>query len=600
MSKSSLELKNFVDDPAFIANMNRAFSDLRADYELSMDSTREKINELKSLHVDVKNHLSDLTSWSRNSSGVISGLRGTGKTHLFMLARNTLNSTLWDSANEHNLCIYLNLKRLCLPNLFDSDLFNRVFSVFIYDEVSKQLLQILSDLSGENKLKQFFSAFNVKKRQIKENIEKAILSLYKIKQIAYIGNERFSELKTGSLEAESYEHLLNNFSTQLNESLALTDAGFSLDISASSLAEISRRLKTNNTYMQYLNVQSVREQLTSIISLLKISSITFYVDEWEKISYNPDIQKYAAFFIDRIIDTPLYFWISVVPYRGYLYALDNGADLQHQINLDDSLIFEASSADKMLCINYFKEIINKRLHYYFDNPQINFHLLFNNNANFEKLVLASMGNTRDFGTMLLKCWSEFQSYRKSRLLQGRPFKYISLQMITSAIKDNGDKKISNLNSNENTLAVWNDILSFCLSKKSSHFAINESQTELECLRKPEFSDLIYHRLLHFRKAHVPTKDGELADKLSIYAINYACSYNLHSESKITFITEYKTIHDRVRRYIYHPSAILQKLQIKEGEIFPCSNCGEPINILKMKAAWDNNACPFCGQHIRKE
>ena len=114
----------------------------------------------------------------------------------------------------------------------------------------------------------------------------------------------------------------------------------------------------------------------------------------------------------------------------------------------------------------------------------------------------------------------------------------------------------------------------------------------------EFSDLIYHRLLHFRKAHVPTKDGVLTDKLSIYAINYACSYNLHSESKISFITEYKTIHDRVRRYIYHPSAILQKLQIKEGEIFPCSNCGEPINILKMKAAWDNNACPFCGQHIR--
>ena len=118
------------------------------------------------------------------------------------------------------------------------------------------------------------------------------------------------------------------------------------------------------------------------------------------------------------------------------------------------------------------------------------------------------------------------------------------------------------------------------------------------MRKQEFSDLIYHRLLHFRKAHVPTKDGGLTDKLSIYAINYACSYNLHSESKISFITEYKTIHDRVRRYIYHPSAILQKLQIKEGEIFPCSNCGEPINILKRKAAWDNNACPFCGQHIR--
>ena len=60
MSKNSLELKDFVNDPTFIENMNRAFSDLRADYELSMDSTCEKINELKSLHVDVKNHLSDL------------------------------------------------------------------------------------------------------------------------------------------------------------------------------------------------------------------------------------------------------------------------------------------------------------------------------------------------------------------------------------------------------------------------------------------------------------------------------------------------------------------------------------------------------------
>ena len=48
--------------------------------------------------------------------------------------------------------------------------------------------------------------------------------------------------------------------------------------------------------MQYLNVQSVRNQLNSIISLLKIDSITFYVDEWEKISYNPEIQKHAAFF----------------------------------------------------------------------------------------------------------------------------------------------------------------------------------------------------------------------------------------------------------------------------------------------------------------
>ena len=599
MSNNSLELKQFVNDIEFIENMNRAFSDLRADYELSMDSSYEKIKELQALHVDVKNHLSDLTSWSRNSSGVISGLRGTGKTHLMMLARRNLNSTLWNT-EHNNICIYLNLKRLCLPEEFDQDLFNRIFSVFIYDEVSKQLLKILSELLEEEKLHKFLFFFKSKKVKIKEKLEKAILTLYELKQIAHSGNERFSELNVGLSESENYEQSLREFSDNLNMAFSTAKAKISLDLSSKITEEVTNKLKTDNTYLQYLNIKSVREQMIALVSLLKVDSMTFYVDEWEKISYNSDIQKYVAFFIDRIVDTPIYFWISVVPYRGYLYALDNGADLQHQINLDDSLVFEASSVDRTLCMNYFKELINKRLSYYFENPQINFDLLFNNNANFEKLVLASMGNTRDFGTMLLKRWSEYQSYRNSPLAQGRPFKYIALQMITEAIKENGDKKISNLNNDNNTLTVWNDILDFCLLKKSSHFAIKESRTELECLRKPEFSNLIYHRLLHFRKAHVPAKDGRLTDKLSIYAINYACSYNLHSERKISYITEYKTIHDRVRRYIYQPSKILQNLQIRNGEIFPCVNCGESINIIKMTAAWETNTCLSCGKTIRED
>lgn len=107
-----IELKNLVDDKIFIENMNKAFSDLRADYELTMDTSGEKINELKKLHVDVKNQLSDLTSLARKSSGTISGLRGTGKTHLMLLARHYLNDSLWKEESSNNLCIYLNMKRL--------------------------------------------------------------------------------------------------------------------------------------------------------------------------------------------------------------------------------------------------------------------------------------------------------------------------------------------------------------------------------------------------------------------------------------------------------------------------------------------------------
>ena len=38
------ELKEFVDDEIFIEKMNSAFADLRADYELYLDISKEKIN----------------------------------------------------------------------------------------------------------------------------------------------------------------------------------------------------------------------------------------------------------------------------------------------------------------------------------------------------------------------------------------------------------------------------------------------------------------------------------------------------------------------------------------------------------------------------
>lgn len=104
--KNNVELKQLVDDRYFIESMNKAFSDLRADYELTMDTSLEKIKELNQLHVDIKNHLSDLTSLSRKSSGTVCGLRGTGKTHLMLLARHNLNSSLWESGGDNNLCIY--------------------------------------------------------------------------------------------------------------------------------------------------------------------------------------------------------------------------------------------------------------------------------------------------------------------------------------------------------------------------------------------------------------------------------------------------------------------------------------------------------------
>lgn len=596
--KNSVELKQLVDDQYFIENMNKAFSDLRADYELTMDTSLEKIKELNQLHVDIKNHLSDLTSLSRKSSGTICGLRGTGKTHLMLLARHNLNSSLWKSEKDNNLCIYLNMKRLCLPDNCDDDMFNRVFSIFLYEEISAQLLTILKAMQRKSFLEKVQKVFNKKEKNLQLNLQKAVICVYNMIAISHEGNEQIRNIGTGSYEKENINKEIYELVSVLNISLKEMVPEIGISFNETEMSETTARLKTNNIYCQYLNVKSVRIQLIEIISLLGLDSITFYVDEWEKISSINKCQERTASYIDKIMDDPLYFWIGIVPYRGGLYCLDNGADLQHQINLDESLIFEASDQERNLCINYFKEIVNRRLSYYFPDKTYTYGIMFNSEDNFARLVMASMGNTRDFGTMLLKCWSGFQAYRKSPLSPGRPFKYVSFPMIVDAIKDNGDKKYSNIESESDVVKVWNDIKNYCITKKSSHFAIEEKTESLECLREYEFSELIYHRLLHMRKAHVPAKDTDIENKLTIYAINYAATYSLHSQdNKMSFITEYKTIHDRVRRYIYNPKEVLDKIRITNGKIFPCIECSMPIDPHSMKAAWEKNSCPFCGGKI---
>ncbi|MCL2571347.1 MAG: hypothetical protein FWE11_03010 [Defluviitaleaceae bacterium] len=597
MSKA---LKDYVSNVEFINKMNSAFSDLRADYELSMDVNQEKIAELVGTHVDVKNQLTDLISFSRSSSGVVSGLRGTGKTHLLLLARNKINQSCFDNDENSVFCAYLNIKRLALPENCDQDLFNRIFSVYIYSELSKQLSHVLISFENETLIKKLLNRFNKDRRKLEKSLHDVESKLVEFSAIARNGNSEFKNLSIGTIGHESGTQSSSSSTVSFDAKVGMKDAAVGMGLSYEDIESISKRIAQNNTYLTYLNYTKVRDEIISLLRMLGLKGITFYIDEWEKISYEPKLQEYLSFFIDRINDDPFYFWISVVPNRGGLYHLKIGADLQHLIDLDDSLVYENSSNERDLCLNYFQKFVDNRLKYYFGDEATDIKL-FNNKNNFEKLVLASMGNSRDFGTMLLKCWSEFQSYRTSSLSPGRPFQYISENMVISSIKNSGDKKKSNIQKDTATLNVLNDIETFCTTKKSSHFAVEESRSNIGYLARNEFSDLIYHRLIHLRKRYVPAKDTSTKNKLSIYALDYSSSYNLHSQEKrLRFITEYKDIHDKVRRYIYDPKQIVTRLQIENGEVIPCPSCNEDINIIKMVAAWKNNYCPFCDGRIRNE
>lgn len=457
MKSKSKTLKDYIRDDNFIEKMNRAFSDLRADYELSMDADKKKISELQAIHVDVKNQLTDLVSYSLSSSGVVSGLRGTGKTHLLLLARNRINENCYMGSAHGIFCVYLNVKRLNFPENLDQEVFNRVISVFMYNEISKQLIYLLEQLKTKGIVEKLATFFKKDKCKFIKNLQLAILKLIEFKEIAHNGNAEFKSLSVGTMDEEADIHSFVEIAASLHAGLGVDVTKIESEVSERHFREASSRLAKNSTYLNYLNTNTIHEELISLMKLLNLNGITFYVDEWEKISYDSQLQRYLSFYIDRILDDPIYFWISIVPYRGGLYHLDNGADLQHFIDLDDNLVYENSIKDRDVCLTYFREFINKRLMYYFSDSSINVNLLFNNNHNFEKLVLASMGNSRDFGTMLLKCWSEFRAYRIGVLSPGRPFQYISESMVIAAIKNNGEKKLSNINSYTGTLKVWNDI-----------------------------------------------------------------------------------------------------------------------------------------------
>ena len=64
----SYELKDLVGDEVFVEKINTAFADLRADYELELDESKEQIEKLNSIgcetvfireKVNIKNN-----SWS--------------------------------------------------------------------------------------------------------------------------------------------------------------------------------------------------------------------------------------------------------------------------------------------------------------------------------------------------------------------------------------------------------------------------------------------------------------------------------------------------------------------------------------------------------
>ncbi len=81
-----------------------------------------------------------------------------------LLARHEINENCFVGKANGIFCVYLNVKRLTMPEKFDQELFNRVFSVFLYNEISKKLINILEQFKEDNLIQRFFDFLIVIKK----------------------------------------------------------------------------------------------------------------------------------------------------------------------------------------------------------------------------------------------------------------------------------------------------------------------------------------------------------------------------------------------------------------------------------------------------
>lgn len=92
--------------------------------------------------------------------------------------------------------------------------------------------------------------------------------MIRFKEVVRNGNSEFSELSIGTSNITNELHDLIELAETLHTKLNLTGSELSADWSAKYLEETKEQLTKNNTYLSFLNTNTIREELMSLMKLL--------------------------------------------------------------------------------------------------------------------------------------------------------------------------------------------------------------------------------------------------------------------------------------------------------------------------------------------
>lgn len=572
-------MEKLQDYSDFTIQMDSAFRDLRADFDVSsLLYAKNKIEELKSVHIDTTKDVASVATLSVASNGVVSGLRGTGKSHLLLLSRNMINQS------KSSFCVYINLKEHF--NIGGTPILDERFYVWVILLQVKNQLKLLSESTETQKKQKFIKLLAKFFDRTGSEVEQRLEEVFdEMDNLISFGEKELSGLSYENSNEITQEYNKNKeLSTKINPATFEASAG----IIKSDKEVMGESRKYNSQIM--LNTNTLKALLVKIVEILELKSIVFYYDEWS--SKNKSEQDKLSKLIQALSTSPLYHWIAYIPYRSSLGVLELTADMPHVVELDQKYIYEENNE---ICRKYFTSFADKRLEVIFKDDAFNLENIISN-ENIDMLIKACMGNTRDFGILLFKAWSNY----KSDIIANKRYRCITKQHVVKAIKALAREKLDNLKADGNYYSekLWNEIVRFVGDKKHTHFCIELNKDNQVFLNQSEFQNLLYHRLIHLRKNDISPKDGG-EYRLSIYAIDmstlHSRIYETRNEKQHIFaVTDINIIHNQIRHYIFDLSMVINGFRVEQGKQILCKNCSKAITS-EMKLAWELKKCIFCGE-----
>lgn len=576
IKKTLIDNMNSTD---FVDNMTEAFNELRSDFDLSsLSNAIENIMNLEKNNVDLLGKINTLKIRSLSSNGILKGSRGAGKSHNLLLARHKINS------ETQSFCVYINLSqhiKIDGVEFLDERFFSWVILKEFFMQLEQEIIKIESEKDFLGKVHEFL--FNSDGKRF----EKFKVIYTEVENILSYGETQFSSL------SKNYEiQDTSGYSEQANVEMEVSPTAAKGKASAGYSQSSQVVEKDSEQMISLINLNTLKKYLIDIKELLDYQNIIFYYDEWSALK--SDQQHKLSVLIKALSISPLYHWIAIVPYLSNLGVLEETADLPNSIDLDLQLVYEY---DSDLCKKYFKEFMNQRINTYLDTTDITWSDLLSQN-NFNRIVIASMGNTRDFGIILNNCWDLYlKDYKAGKTYK----KYSQKRHVDVAINSLGQSKYANIDKENkaNEKRMWISVREFSNVNQFTQFCIEDNSENVKAVTGSEFQELLYHRIIHLRRRGLSHKDGQ-GRKVDLYSCNvslmYPKIYQVKDESsQVFFADSEEIIHDKVRRFLFPITELYNKFRVEDGSQI-LHSCGAIITS-KMKFNLEHNACPECGGKI---